>query len=111
MICSGHFCNSNKKTQNRSTKDNYIEHAVEKIQTKKMTCDFIRIFLSKDIICFLDSTSQLLNFLAIRGYTWHKIEKQRYNDDATVVNNIKTQQKQNKFIHWAASQKRFLLCL
>ena len=36
MICSGHFCNSNQKTQNRSTKDNYIENAVEKIQTKKM---------------------------------------------------------------------------
>jgi hypothetical protein len=34
-----------------------------------------------------------LNFLAIRGYTWHKYEKQRYNDDATAVNTIKTQQK------------------
>ena len=36
MIFLGHFCNSNKKTQNRRTKDNYIENAVENIQTKKM---------------------------------------------------------------------------
>src|SRR3954463_16518910 len=45
----------------------------------------MRICLYEDIICFLDSTSQLLIFPAIRGYTWHKAERQRYNDDATVV--------------------------
>ena len=70
----------------------------KKFRPKRLSGDFIRIFLSKDRICFLDSTSQLLNFLAIRGYTWHKIEKQRYNDDATVVNKIETQQNQNKIL-------------
>src|SRR3954470_23004 len=65
----------------------------------------MRIFLYEDRICFLDSTSQLLIFPAIRGYTWHKTEKQRYNDDATVITKSRHNKSKIKFYSFGLPPK------
>ena len=112
MIFLGYFCNSNQKTQNRRTKDNYIEHAVEIIQTKKMIWWFYtnfsiqgqNLFPGQHVTTFELSCNQRLHL----AQNWKaKIQWWCY-----CSNNIKTQQKKNKILFiWVASQKRFLLCL
>ena len=110
-ICSGHLCNSNQKTQNRCTKDNYIENAVEKIQTKKMIWWFYtnfsiqgqNLFPGQHLTTFELSSNRRLYLAQIwkaKIQWWCYSSKQ--HQDTTKAKNL---------FMWTASQKRFLLCL